>query len=339
MNDQSTKKRFPVIPAAAALVLVCAVIAGIIVYSNLKNSRTVPMPLPYVSEAYLNTSEGRVKAYQARTTFSKDLCVSEDNVGLEGVAITDGESGALFSLDDRKVLFSRNMYGKVYPASITKIMTAILVLRHGNPDDSVQVIAEDLDLEAGSQVVGLTVGDTVSVRELLHGLLIHSGNDAAMVLARYVGGTVPAFVDLMNETLNEIGATGSHFVNPSGLHDSNHYTCVYDIYLMLNEALSIQEFVRIIKMSSHAMTVTHADGAREVLNMTSTDRYLTGTFQAPKDVIVLGGKTGTTSIAGHCLALASQNAFGQKFISVIVGARNSDILYSDMNKLLAQINE
>lgn len=339
MSEQNTKKKFPVIPVVVLIILVGAVIGGLTAYSNLKESRTVPMPLPYVSEAILDTSAGRVLAYQARTTFSKNLCVSEDNVGMEGVAITDGESGALFSLDDKTVLFSRNMYGKVYPASVTKIMTAMLVLTHGNLDDSVTVTEEDLNLEEGSQVVGLKVGDNVTVRELLHGLLIHSGNDAAMVLARYVSGTVPAFVDLMNQTLNEIGATGSHFANPSGLHDSNHYTTVYDIYLMLNEALSMQDFVRIIKMPAHAMTVTHADGTREVINLSSTDRYLTGTAQAPKDVIVLGGKTGTTSIAGHCLALASQNAFGQKYISIIVGARNSDILYSDMNKLLAQINE
>ena len=339
MNEQNTNKRLPIIPVVILAIAVCAVLGGLAVYFSGKESQTVRMPVPYVNDAYLDTSAGRVLAYQTRNTFSGNLCVSEDNVGLDGVAITDGESGALFSLDDHTVLFSRNMYGKVYPASVTKIMTAMLALKYGNLDDSVTVIEEDLDLEEGSQVVGLKVGDTVTVRELLHGLLIHSGNDASMVLARYVSGSVPAFVDLMNKTLVEIGATGSHFMNPSGLHDSNHYTTVYDIYLMLNEALSMQEFVRIIKMSAHAMTVTHADGTREILNITSTDRYLTGTAPAPKDVIILGGKTGTTSIAGHCLALASQNAFGQKFISVIVGARNSDILYSDMNKLLAQINE
>ena len=333
------KNRGSIFLIAAGAVFVFAVIGILAARSRMRESRTVSMPLPYVSEAYLQTSKGRVTAYQNKDPFSKDLCVSEDNTGLEGLSITEGESGALFSLDDRTVLFSRNMYGKIYPASVTKIMTAILVLRHGNLDDSVQVTEEDLMLEEGSQVVGLAPGDTVTVRELLHGLLIHSGNDAAMVLARHVGGSVPHFVEMMNETLKELGATGSHFSNPSGLHDSSHYTTVYDIYLMLNEALKMQEFVRIIKMSAYAMTVTHADGNREVINLSSTDRYLTGTAQSPRDVIILGGKTGTTSMAGHCLALASQNAFGQKYISIIVGARNSDLLYGDMNKLLAQINE
>ncbi len=339
MSEQENRRRIPVFPIVAGVLVIGAVIGILIARSNIRESLTVSMPLPYVSDAALDTTAGRVSAYQQKTLFSEDLCVSEDNVGLEGVSITDGESGALFSLDDNKVLFSRNMYGKIYPASVTKIMTAILVLTHGNLDDSVVVTAEDLALEEGSQVAGLAVGDTVTVRELLHGLLVHSGNDAAMVLARHVGGTVEHFVDMMNAELTALGATGSHFANPSGLHDGNHYTTVYDIYLMLNKALTMQEFVRIMKLSAYGMTVTHSDGTREVINLSSTDRYLTGTASSPRDVIVLGGKTGTTSMAGHCLALASQNAFGQKFISVIVGARNSDTLYSDMNKLLAQINE
>ena len=231
------------------------------------------------------------------------------------------------------------MHEKIYPASITKIMTAILTLKYGNMDEVVTVIWRDLELEAGSQVVGFRIGDRVTVRELLHGLLVHSGNDAAMVLARHIGGgSVEHFVDLMNQELVEIGATNSHFTNPTGLHDTDHYTTVYDIYLMLNEAISYTDFRGIMQLGKYELDYTDSDENPKAINLDSTDEYLTGEARPPKDVVVLGGKTGTTDAAGHCLAILSQNAFGQPFISIIMGAQNSSDLYEDMNILLSQIN-
>lgn len=187
-------------------------------------------------------------------------------------------------------------------------------------------------------MVGLRIGDVVSMRTLMRGLLIHSGNDAAQAIARVVGGTQEKFVEMMNEELRAIGATGSHFTNPTGLHNDNHYTTIYDIYLMLHEAMKYDEFISIIQVPVYDFQYQDAEGNEMHVTLDSTDRYLTAQVEPPKDVTVLGGKTGTTAAAGNCLSLISQNAYGQFYISIIVNALSKEALYGDMNKLLTQIN-
>ena len=252
-------------------------------------------------------------------------------VGAAGAVVMDAESGA--------VLYGKNQDKQLFPASITKLMTAILALKSDKLNETVTINWQDLELESGSQVVGLRIGDRVTMQSLLRGLLIHSGNDAAQAIARTVGGTQDKFVEMMNDELLAIGATGSHFTNPTGLHDDNHYTTVYDIYLMLHEAMKFDEFVNIIQVPVYDFMYYDADGNEKHVTLDSTDQYLTGQVEPPKDVTVLGGKTGTTSAAGNCLALISQNAYGQFYISIVVGALNKETLYAEMNTMLTQINE
>ena len=225
----------------------------------------------------------------------------------------------------------------MYPASITKIMTGILAVKYGNMEDIVTITEDMRNLEEGSTEIGLEPGDQVTMDELFHGLLIYSGNDAAMAIATNVGGTVENFVEMMNEEARSLGATNTHFVNPTGLHNEDHYTTVYDIYLMLNGALSYQHFVDVMQLSSYNMTFTRGD-TEQVIHLDSTDQYMTRQVSAPKGVTVLGGKTGTTSDAGSCLALVSQNAYGEPFISIILHAPTKTALYDNMNQLLSQIN-
>ena len=320
-----------VIGAAACIVILFAVL-------SFRKAQAVTLPGSYSNQGMVYNSKEEI-AIDTTRAFAYGLCVSSEDVGNEAIVLREGESAALMSLDDREVMFSKNMHEKIYPASITKIMTAILTLKYGNMDEVVTIIWRDLELESGSQVVGFRIGDRVTVRELLHGLLVHSGNDAAMALARYIGGgSVENFVELMNQELVEIGATNSHFTNPTGLHDTDHYTTVYDIYLMLNEAITYSDFRSIMQLGKYELDFTDSDENPKAVNLDSTDEYLTGEVRPPKDVVVLGGKTGTTDAAGHCLAILSQNAFGQPFISIIMGAQTSSDLYEDMNILLSQIN-
>ncbi|MDO4803740.1 MAG: serine hydrolase [Lachnospiraceae bacterium] len=319
-------------------IMLVASASGILAALILHHADNLPLAKPY-SNAALVYQASEDTAMNVSKALSSNLCVGKDKTGGGDIVLKEGESGALFDLEGKSIVFSKNLYEKVYPASITKIMTSILTLKYGNMDDVVTIMWRDLELETGSQVVGFRIGDTVTVRELLHGLLVHSGNDAAMALARYVGGgSINSFVQMMNDELVNIGATGSHFTNPSGLHDTEHYTTVYDIYLMLNEAIKYPDFVSIMQISVYNVTYTTADGEAKFVNLDSTDRYLTGETKPPKDVVVLGGKTGTTTAAGHCLTIVSQNAYGQPYISVIVGAQTTEDLYEDMNVLLAAIN-
>ena len=269
--------------------------------------------------------------------FALDLCVTSGDVPSDTITLNGNEKGALFDIDDKKVVFGEDMFEKVYPASITKIMTAILAVKYGNMDDVVTITQEDVTLEEGSQMVGFQAGDTVTMDELFHGLLVYSGNDCAMAIARHIGGTVEQFVAMMNEEVRSIGATGTHFVSPHGLHDENHYTTVYDIYLMLNEAITYPYFVETMQLGNYIITYTRGEETLTA-RLDATDHYLTGEESAPAGVTVLGGKTGTTSAAGSCLAILSQNRYGEPFVSIVMKAVNKITLYSDMNKLLSEIN-
>ncbi len=319
-------------------ILLAVLIVLIVLIIGMRINRKLPLPLKYENSSMVYTSTDQT-TMQAESSFASGLCVGENNTPNENISLTGSdEHAALFSLDDRTVLFSAGMYDKVYPASITKIMTAILALKSGMMDDTVTINWQDVDLESGSQVVGLQVGDQVSMSELLHGMLIHSGNDCAQAIARHVGGSKEKFVDMMNAECQELGCTGTHFMNPTGLHDENHYTTVYDIYLMLNAAVKYSDFVTIMQVPVYDMTYKDASGNEKHVTLDATDHYLTGETDPPKNVTVLGGKTGTTDAAGNCLAIESQNAYGQAYISIVTGAKTKDILYNDMNSLLGQIN-
>lgn len=288
------------------------------------------------SEEFDNTLVSR-ESLRAEA-FAENLCVVTKDKELESVSLDVEQEAVLFDLDDKKVLFSKGAYDRVYPASITKIMTAMLALKSGKLNDTVTITQENVTLEEGSQVCGFQAGDKVTLDQLLHCLLVYSGNDAASAIAEYVGGSTSAFVDMMNSYAASLGCTGTNFMNPHGLQDENHYTTPYDIYLMLNEALNYPEFTEITQMPSYTVTYTGADGSQRSTTLQATDHYLTGEATAPKDVTILGGKTGTTSIAGNCLAILTQNAYGKPFVSIVMGASTKELLYQEMNTLLQNIN-
>ncbi len=277
-------------------------------------------------------------AEQRSQTFAENLCVmSAEDILLDTVSLDEGESGLLLDLDKKEALYAKGAFDRVYPASITKIMTGMLALRYGNMDDLVTITAENLNLEEGSQVCGFVEGDQVTLSQLLHCLLVYSGNDAAAAIAEHIAGSEAAFVDMMNSYAAELGCTGTHFTNPHGLQDEDHYTTPYDIYLMLKEALNYPDFTSMTQMSSYTLEVNR-DGVLIATNLQATDHYLTGEATPPKNVTVLGGKTGTTSMAGNCLALLSQDAFGKPYVSIIMGAGTKELLYVQMNSLLSNLN-
>lgn len=303
----------------------------------LNRSSGLDLTFSYDVSDVLYGTHGAQIADQKADSFASSLCVASQNVGLDGVSLGKNTKGALFDLDHGKVLFAQGMHERAYPASITKIMTGILAVKYGNMDEVITVPENALNLEEGSTEIGFRPGDQITLNELLHGLLVYSGNDAAMTIAQYIGGTTEQFVEMMNQEAVAIGATNTHFVNPSGLHDENHYTTAYDIYLMLQEALKYPAFVEIMQLSSYNLTYTR--GEEEIVqHLDATDQYLTKQVTPPKNVTVLGGKTGTTSDAGSCLALVSQNAYGEPFISIILHAPTKTALYDNMNQLLGKIN-
>ena len=311
---------------------------GITALVLLRRSSQLDMTSAYSVKEEMYGTHGAEISTQKADSFASSYAVSSGNMSLEGVAISDTTKAGLFDLDHGSVMFAQNIHEKSYPASITKIMTAILAFKNGNMDDIVTIPAEALNQESGSTEIGFQEGDQLTLDELLHGLLIYSGNDAAVAIAQHIGGSVDQFVEMMNQEALELGATNTHFANPSGLQDENHYTTVYDIYLMLQEAMTYPHFLEIAQLSSYNLTCNR--GEQEVtFHLDATDQYLTRQVPAPKNVTVLGGKTGTTSDAGSCLALLSQNAYGEPYISIVLHAANKTNLYTYMNQLLSAINQ
>lgn len=316
------------------MILFIAVLLGILGIIKIRQGKDLDMTMAYADRM---TEKDSTDEFQRAKSFAADLCVTSGNVGLEGVSMTNNEKSCLLDIDKGEVLYAQNIHEKAYPASITKIMTAILAIKYGNMEDTVTVSQNAVTLEEGSQMCGFEAGDIVTLDELFHGLVVYSGNDAAMAIAEHLGGTAEHFVEMMNEEAKALGATNTHFANPHGLHDDNHYTTAYDIYLMLNEALNYDYFVDTMQLPVYNLSVTRG-GETVVLHLDATDHYLTGEATAPAGVTVLGGKTGTTSKAGSCLAILSQNEYGAPYVSIVLKAATKADLYNNMNQLLEKIN-
>lgn len=267
--------------------------------------------------------------------FATNLAIGgETDTGLEDTYARVSGGAGLFNTATGQIPYAKNIYGKLYPASTTKILTCLIALEQGNLDDVVTVGPNALNLEAGSSVCGLKVGDKITMRDLLYGLMMRSGNDAAVAIAEHISGSIEAFADRMNQEAIKIGATHSHFVNPNGLPNDDHYTTVYDMYLLFNHAIQNDTFLNILETKSYTTTYTDVNNIPVKQTWTSTNKYLAGTEEAPEGITVLGGKTGTTGEAGYCLVLLSQNTSGQNIISIVYKADCKSNLYLLMNQML-----
>lgn len=268
--------------------------------------------------------------------FAENLCVAAADVPLSGFTDNTELHGAgLFDLDNHSVLYGYHLYDQLYPASTTKVMTAYVALKYGTLTDTVTVSEHAVDLDWDSSVCGLQAGDTLTLYDLLCGLMLQSGNDAGIAIAEHVAGSEEAFVQMMNEEALKLGATGTHFANPHGLQDANHYTTAYDLYLMFNAAVQNDTFREIIELTTYSAAITGADGAQRTEEWKPTNFYAVGDAQAPEGVKVLGGKTGTTDEAGSCLILYSEDLENHPYISIVMGADDKPILYDEMTALLA----
>ena len=267
--------------------------------------------------------------------FAEDLCVVTDSQ--DGDTSMNAEAGALFNVTDRSVVYSKNAFERLYPASTTKVMTAIIALEEGNLSDQVTVTEDAVITEAGASLCGIKPGDVITMQDLLYGLMMPSGNDAANAIAVHMYGSIDAFADRMNVRARELGATGTHFMNPSGLTDENHYTTAYDLYLMFNEAMKLPLFREIIAEDSY--TANFQNGAGEAVSKTWTvgNWYQKGERETPAGVSVLGGKTGTTQAAGYCLIMASNDSQDKEYISVVLKSDSRPSLYDNMTNIISKI--
>lgn len=270
--------------------------------------------------------------------FAEDLCIVSGNVNEANVNLETAQVGAIFDINDKSALIAKNPLEQVHPASLTKIMTALVALKYA-PTDQMLVASENVVItEAGAQLCGIKPGDTMTLDQALHVLLIYSANDVAIMIAEGIAGSVDNFCDLMNEEALSIGATNSHFLNPNGLTEEGHYVTAYDMYLIFKEALKYGLFNEIIQMSSYETVYYDSNGNQKELSVESTNSYVknNSTYNGP--ITIIGGKTGTTAAAGHCLILYVRDPNGNPYVSVIMNADSTESLYTYMNDLLNYIS-
>ena len=248
--------------------------------------------------------------------------------------------GVVIDYETGKVLGGKNIDSKVYPASTTKIWTAYLVVKNVKNLDEPVEITEPPGVDGSSMY--LEVGEIFTVRELLQGLLIHSSNDAAVVLAKYVSGSTQDFAQLMNKEAKKAGALNTHFNNPHGLPDDNHYTTPYDMAMLARKAMS-EKVIREI-VSTKSISFKQQNTATSKIN---TSRYFTNTnlFLTSNDKItyrkqsipikydiVDGIKTGYTDLAGRCL-LSSAVKNDMRVICAVFKDHGTDV-YVDSRTLI-----
>lgn len=236
-----------------------------------------------------------------------------------------GEAGLLLDLKSGRVLYSKNPDKKLYPASTTKILTAVIVLEEANLADVVTATTSAISpitLEDSS--MGILIGEQLTVEQLVNGMLVHSANDAANVLAVHLAGSIEAFAEKMNQKAKSLGAVNSNFVNPHGFHDDNHYTTANDLaaiarYAMTNEKISAK-FREIVATNRYIIEPT---------NKYTETRYLSTTNHLISKIRnlhhfyenAIGIKTGYTGQAGHCLVAAAKKD-ETEFLTVVMKCQN-----------------
>ncbi len=334
MRMKNKKKMWLICPAVFLILLG----SGIFLYQ--KNSQERHVLLKYREPSVFQASFSDGSKTDSSLLLSQDLCVIPKNreSNPQDAAMT-ARASLMINDTESKMLYSHNIYKKVYPASITKIVTALVALKYGNLDDTVTFSYNASHItEYGAKLCGFAEGDQIALDDLLHAFLICSGNDAGVAIAEHIGGSVEKFSKMMNREMKKIGAVHSHFVNPHGLHDDDHYTTAYDLYLVFHKLVQDGRFLEIVSQPSCTVKFVGADGRKKTLSFSSTDRYLLGTYEEPAGVSVIGGKTGTTSDAGSCLILYSKNKQDDYFISVVLKAPGAYELYGQMNHLLDMEN-
>lgn len=317
---------------AIGICFAVAAVAGGGVYSvSMQNAQKKAEVRSYEKEHYSSS------VLTSDCLAATNLCVAagnKDEIQYDGT--TNVHAAALFDVDGANVLYSNQIHERLYPASTTKILTALIALEKGKLTDVVTVgkNATASSYPSDASLCGLQEGDQLTLEALLYGLLMSSGNDAATAIAEYISGSEEAFVEEMNARAKELMAVNSHFVNPHGLHDDDHYTTAYDLYLIFNRCIQNEDFMKIIESKSYTASITEADGSIRTEKWTPTNYYAKGIVNAPDGITVVGGKTGTTGEAGYCLILLERNEADHPYISIVMGAGSRDVLYEDMNALL-----
>lgn len=239
------------------------------------------------------------------------------------VILTDANTG--------KILYSKSAFEKRFPASTTKLMTAILTLENCELSDVATVSHNAIfSIPIGYSHASLKEGEKLTIEQLLNVLLIPSANDAAVVLAEHIAGSVENFSEMMNNRAKELGCVNTHFVNPNGIHDENHYSCAYDLAIIGRYAMKFEDIMRIAKVNQYTLPKTNKyDKTDRIFNSTNG---LINKNSEYYNKYATGLKTGYTDKSGYCI-VTTANQGDVELLAVVLGSESIDDRYEDCNTL------
>lgn len=238
-------------------------------------------------------------------------------VSAPAAILIDSESG--------RVLYEKNADAKMYPASTTKVMTGLLASEYKNLDEQVTASPNVVKIERGSSQIYINPGEILTMRQLLYALMLSSANDAAIAIAEHLGGSIDGFVTLMNERAQNLGAVNTHFVNPNGLHDDNHYTTARDLSIIAREGMKNPIFREIVGTFQYVIPATNKQVERNYL--TNGNKLISKVNNKYKYEYAIGIKTGYTTKSEHCLVGGAKKD-NLELISVVLGD-SKDFMYPD----------
>ena len=349
MNTQRKKPAFAWLPFVVIPILIIT-IAAMIPFYMAANSPAPSVEVGLDADTTLppDTTAAPDTTRAPETTAAPIITdpIPEDTTAAEVGATTDfpkrtSQSTTVWSainsgyaiLIDRstgEVVAEKNSTAKMYPASMTKIMTLIVAYENAYSLDDTFVMTEEIIAPLGpanASVAGFVVGETVTVRDMLYGAMLPSGADATDGLAVHIAGSTENFVALMNKKARELGLKNTHFVNASGLHEDDHYSTAEDIARIFEYALSIPECREIMTSRTYTMPPTpeHPEGL--LMGSTVFKRFAEG--NSPVGATLLGGKTGYTLEALQCLASLAVSANGTECILVVAHAETKTACIQD----------
>ncbi|MDO4938770.1 MAG: serine hydrolase [Lachnospiraceae bacterium] len=335
LRKKKRNRRIIIIRSILLVVLLLAVVL-LFIFGYIQFKKTRINDYYDTENGYTNLIKTEDLVSDRLVPFASDLAVLNKDTDYSDEMLTS-DAGLITGRSGGNIISAKAPTERMNPASTTKIMTALCALKYGNIDDLVVITNDALITEEGASLAYIKPGQTYTLRQLLYGLLLPSGNDAANAIAIHVGGSIDAFVDIMNKEATEIGAADTHFKNPHGMTDEDHYTTAYDLYLMLNEAMQYPDFIEICSTKEYNVEYLNEDGTYGSRLWKNTNKYITGERDLPETISVIAGKTGTTLAAGHCLVMAVSNENDDEFVTIVLKSDTTDSLYNNMDYYLSGV--
>lgn len=310
MNNLIKLKKTNKLKLIYILLIICILLSPIMVYAETNENTLIETKENNSIKNQLENSDNESEVTLKYIKSEQKVLDNAPKIGCKAAYVADPTTG--------KIIYEKNAHEKRFPASTTKILTALVVMEKCKMTDIATVSKKALDLvPSGYSNAKLLAGEKISISDLLYALLIPSANEVANVLAEHVSGSVEAFAELCNKRAKELGCETLHFVNPNGIHDENHYCSAYDLYLIAKECQKYDVFNEIVKTKSYTVPATNLYSKRD-RTFKNTNSLILPSSSSYYYPYCTGIKTGHTSPAGECL-VASSSHDNLNLISVVLG--------------------